>query len=274
LARLGRQVYSLQSSWIPDAMAFLIGLIISTQKIYVRLPHEVLHWKIAELPLFEIAQVWNSWISLPLFYFFFFRWLWRFLIWTYFLLRIALYFPDLKSLHPDHVGGFGFILRLQKMFGIPLFAVSSVASANIAMVLLYGNGTLDDFYNPILFYAASINILMMLPLISFTPSLIVARNQGLIRYSGLANQYASEFDQKWLRGKPLAVEVVGTPDIQSLNDLHGSYSSQAKMRIVLFDFRTVAAITFSATTPLLPLLLFKFPVVQLLTMVAKYFFKL
>ncbi|HVK60953.1 MAG TPA: hypothetical protein VM432_05355 [Bdellovibrionales bacterium] len=273
LQKIGSDLRRFQTYAIVDVVTFGLSLAIVSQRLYIDLPGQFLNWKTAESLPYVMASHWNQWVSLPIYYYFALRWIVRFFAWSYFLLRTALLRPRLTELHPDRTGGLSFILRYQKMFGIVLFGISAVASANIAMVVKYGNQPIDAFRDPILLYLFIVNAAISLPLLVFTPELVKTRHRGLIQYSRLANIYANRFEQKWMTS-PENQDPLGTSDIQSLNDLHGSYRSQAQMRISLMDVRTLTAITVLAALPLLPLLLFKFPVMHLITMIMKYFFKI
>jgi hypothetical protein len=69
-------------------------------------------------------------------------------------------------------------------------------------------------------------LLVLGPLCVFAPRLAQVKRQGLLEYGALANRYVDEFDQKWLRGgAPLDEPLVGSGDIQSLNDMAGSFES-------------------------------------------------
>jgi hypothetical protein len=274
LRRLGAQSRSLRASPFADVLLVILSLAIVVGGFYIDLPNETTSWKSAHLPSYELARWWNNWISLPIYNFFLLRWIWKFTVWAIFLMRVAMLKPDLRSLHPDRVGGLGFLNRYHKMFGVVVFASSSVASSNIALQIIYGGETFDSFRDTLLLYLFVLVTSMALPLFVFTPALIRTRNQGLMRYGSFANQYARDFERKWFGRLPQTTkDVLGTPDLQSLNDMMGSFAGLARMRIGLLDFRTIAALMTCAAAPLLPLLLFKFPFMKLIEVVMRYFFK-
>ncbi|MGZ8238475.1 MAG: hypothetical protein ACXWTY_11475, partial [Methylobacter sp.] len=83
-----------------------------------------------------------------------------------------------------------------------------------------------------------------------------AKRQGLLEYGVLASRYVQEFDQKWLRcAAPQDEPLVGTGDIQSLNDLAGSYEVVQSMRMFPFDKTAVLQTAVVILLPVLPLAL-------------------
>jgi hypothetical protein len=78
----------------------------------------------------------------------------------------------------------------------------------------------------------------------------------LLEYGALANRYVREFDDKWLRGgAPLDEPLVGSGDIQSLNDMAGSFEVVQTMRPFPFSKTAVLQTTIPVLVPLLPLTL-------------------
>lgn len=275
LKKISEQIQSLQASIAVDLLLVLLSFAMVSGRLHLDLPAHVSSWRTSDSLCFVLAQLWGRWISMTAYYFIVFGWVWRFLVWSYFLLQLALRNPSLKSLHPDRVGGLAFLLRYHKMFGLVALSVSSVVSANIAVSVLYGDIPIGEFFDALLFYLCIYNLVLAIPLFVFTPVLVKSRNHGLIRYARFGSSYADEFDQRWLsHANENTKRILGVPDIQSLNDLHGSYRSQAQMRISLMDMRTLVVNTVFIVAPLLPLVLFKLPVQDLMLMIAKYFFKM
>jgi hypothetical protein len=73
-----------------------------------------------------------------------------------------------------------------------------------------------------------------------------------------------EFDRKWLRADPPGEPLLGTSDIQSLADLSNSVSIVRDMRLVPVSPRMLMHLGVAALLPLLPLVLFKYPIGDLL----------
>jgi hypothetical protein len=106
----------------------------------------------------------------------------------------------------------------------------------------------------------------------FSRKLWASRVKGMSDYSAFAERYVNEFDRKWLVADPAPEEpLLGTADIQSLADLSNSVSIVRDMRLVPISPRMLMHLAVAALLPLLPLVLFKYPVGDLL---AKFFERL
>jgi len=99
-------------------------------------------------------------------------------------------------------------------------------------------------------------LLVLGPLCVFAPRLAQVKRQGLLEYGAVASRYVDGFDQKWLRGgAPLDEQLVGSGDIQSLNDLAGSFEVVQSMRQFPFSKTVVLQTAIAALLPVLPLAL-------------------
>jgi hypothetical protein len=126
----------------------------------------------------------------------------------------------------------------------------------IANHIFYEGKTLLDFKPEIVAAVVFFLLLVLGPLCVFAPRLVQAKRQGLLEYGALASRYVDGFEEKWLRGgAPLDEELVGTGDIQSLNDLAGSFEVVKSMRPFPFDKTVVLQTAIAGLAPVLPLAL-------------------
>lgn len=111
------------------------------------------------------------------------------------------------------------------------------------------------------------------PLLVFMPQLRVARRKGMEEYGSLGQQYAREFNRKWLRGgRPADEPLLGSADIQSLADLRNGYQVVEGIRSTPFGMQNVTSLAATMLLPVAPLLLTTFSVEQLLERVLKVLF--
>lgn len=68
-------------------------------------------------------------VSLPIFQFLMYRWVFRMVVWTRFLWQVSKLDLFLTPTHPDGAGGLGFVGKGSIPFGVIMFALSSVVSA-------------------------------------------------------------------------------------------------------------------------------------------------
>src|SRR5262249_40290379 len=95
--------------------------------------------------------------------------------------------------------------------------------------------------------------------------------KGWGAYQRLAVRYVSEFEAKWTSGTyPVGEPLLGTPDLQSLADLTNSANVAREMRWVTIGPRLLTTMTMAAVAPLIPLLLFEYPLADLAAKVIKH----
>jgi hypothetical protein len=108
------------------------------------------------------------------------------------------------------------------------------------------------------------------PLLIFTLKLKDCRSQGLADYGAVAARYVSEFERKWVSvDGAREPDLLGSSDIQSLVDLSNSVSVVRNMRIAPISRRILMALAIPALLPMLPLVLFAFPIDTLVESLVK-----
>ncbi len=207
---------------------------------------------------------WYYCVSAPVFQLLLYRWLWRFVIWSNLLRRIAKLELQLFPTHPDHAGGLSF-LGLGQASSFIILATSAVIAAAIANRVLYGGESLDSFKFMIAIFVVMNIVVILGPLMVFTPKLAALKRKGLLEYGALATAYVRSFDQKWLRGDNEQNEpLLGTGDIQSLADLFTSVENIGNMKTFPFNMGIVKSLVVAAALPFLPLVATIIPLKDLL----------
>jgi hypothetical protein len=137
-----------------------------------------------------------------------------------------------------------------------LLAHGALVAGQIANHIFYEGNKLLAFKPEIVAVVTFLLLLVLGPLCVFSPRLAQAKRQGLLEYGELASRYVEGFDQKWLRGgAPSDEQLVGSGDIQSLNDLAGSFEVVKSMQPFPFGKTIVLQTAIAALAPLLPLTL-------------------
>jgi hypothetical protein len=218
------------------------------------------------------AGSWFAFISVPAFQFILLRWYMRMLIWFLCLLRISLLKLNLLPAHPDRTGGISFLSISSYAFIPVLFAQGALLAGQIASRIFHNGQSLLSFKLTIAGFAGFFVAAVLVPLLLFMPKLVLAKRQGLGEYGALASEYVMEFDQKWLRSKAHAEELLGSGDIQSLADLGNSFAVVRQMRTVPFTTDDVVRLLVATLVPLTPLLLTIMPLEKLVTQAIKIVF--
>jgi hypothetical protein len=220
-----------------------------------------------------LAGYWCAFVSVPIFQFILVRWYLAFIIWFRFLWQVSKLNLHLIATHPDRAGGIGFMGKSTYAAGPILFAQGALLAGVIASRVFYEGQNLTAFKLEAGGFVAFFVVIVLSPLVVFTPHLMRAKRQGLRDYGGLATRYVREFEEKWAGGvTPGSDELLGSGDIQSLADLGNSYAVVQQMRLVPFQLRDVARLGAAAAAPLLPLGLTIFSLEELVIRLVKILF--
>jgi len=211
--------------------------------------------------------VWAAWwywaVCLTVFRFLLLRMLSRIILWTYFLWRVSRLDLRLLPIHPDCAAGLGNLITVQMQFMPLVLGLALLRSAQFAEEISVGTMTFDATY-------PGIAVLLLLgiaivagPVLVFTPRLWKTRIQGLVDYMGMAETYVGQFDRKWVKSTQHSEPILGTPDIQSLADLSNSVQIVLKMKLAPVSTRMLTGVLGVVVFPMLPLLLFEFPLTEI-----------
>jgi len=211
------------------------------------------------------AGLWFGFVALPAFQFLLFRWYFRIAIWARFLWQISRIPLDMVPMHPDRVGGLGFLSATAYAFTTLAAAHGAVVAGQIAGRIFFLNAALADFKIEIAIVVVFLLCLTIGPLLVFSAQLAQAKRVGLRRFGTLAQRYVREFEAKWLDGGADRGEaLIGSADIQSLADLGNSYEVVKGMRYAPVTRDTVLQLAIATLAPMAPLLLTIMPLEQLL----------
>jgi hypothetical protein len=254
-----------RDSWVPEAMCLLVAALLPLIGTQLHLVGAMATFDSSRLVAEgTLAGRWYWFVCLPLFRFLLFRWLWRLGLWWYFLRCVAKLELNLVPTHPDGVAGVGYLEIVQTHFTPLVLAISTVQSASFAEGLSVGTMTFEAVYPALALILVLVAVLFLGPLLIFAPKLWACRVKGLSDYMEFAARYVHGFDRKWLGDDTAPVKLLlGTPDLQSLADLSNSIGIVRNMRWVPLSLRLLENLAISALLPIVPLLLFKYPVADL-----------
>lgn len=261
-----RRAIVLVDSWSVEAALVIVTMALLISGIRVDLPTTVSTWRnISGVPgSLTWAGWWYTLVSLPLFQFLVWRWLWRLVIWGWILWRIARLDLQLVPTHPDLAGGLGGLGVTHVNLSPLIFGLSGMTVATYAEDVMFGGAKLASLVLPLVEIVGLSVLLVLTPLLLFAPKLLQVKQRGLLKYGALASTYTQAFEAKWIKSTPAKEELLGTADLQSLADLGNSFEVVANMRIVPFSKSDALLLGLAAGLPMLPLLLFVLPLDELL----------
>jgi hypothetical protein len=224
-------------------------------------------------PRLSLVGLWYRVIAVPLLQFFWYRWIWRYLVWVRFLFDVSRMNLRLVPTHADGSAGLGFLGTAQTSFSILAFGISSVMAASAAFLIVFDGTTINAFRVPFIVLLVVSELLWLGPLLMFSPVMMRARLRGLREYSLLVLEYNRAFHDKWVDGrKDQDEKLLGSADIQSLADLGASFEFIRQMTVVPFSLRVIIQIAVVTLLPALPLLLLIMPVGEIISLVTKAVF--
>jgi hypothetical protein len=212
------------------------------------------------------AGYWYSFVSRPLFQFILLRWYFRLFIWARFLWQSSRLELNLIPTHPDRAAGLGFLAGSCPAFAPLLMAHGATFAGLMANRIFFAGAKLTDFKLEIIGGVAILLLMVLGPLLAFSPHIMSAKRAGLREYGVLASRYVSEFDLKWVRGGATDDEpLVGSGDIQSLADLGNSFQVIRDIHPFPFGRDAVIQLVVITLLPVLPLVLTMIPLEELIT---------
>ncbi len=214
------------------------------------------------------AAIWYGWLAHPVFVFFTLRLCTRWLAWAWTLWRISRMPLATEATHPDRAGGLSFLARPLEAFVLLVLGFAAVIATTFAPQFASGEAHIKALLEPVALWAEIALAVALSPYLVFTRVLVRARWKALAEYDRLALIYSRRFHGRWIEREP-GPELLGSSDIQSLNDLAGPYGVVRRMRPVLFDLRQLLPVLVAVVLPFAPLLLFAVPLPTMLARAAQ-----
>jgi hypothetical protein len=201
------------------------------------------------------------------------RWFFRFFVWGRLQWQISRIPMNLEPTHPDCSAGLHFIALFERSCRIVMFAFGALLAGMIANKILYTGAGLLDFKVEVIGMLTLLLGMVFGPMIAFTRKLQEVKHHALYEYSRLGQGYAREFGRKWFHdARPAAEPLLGSADIQSLADLRNGFLVVKDMHWTPFGLSDVATLAACALAPLIPLLLTKYSIEEIVDRLLKTVF--
>ena len=219
----------------------------------------------------SLALLWYVYFAKPLFRFLWLRWLWRYIVWSFLLLRVSSLKLDLVPTHPDRHGGLEFIATGHTRFALLALSVGTIAAAIVAKEIVFDGKQLYSYEYTILGIVALVLFIFLTPLLVFSGKLLELKRKGSFEYGALADEYTKQFHQRWICNPSDKSTLLGSSDIQSLADLDGSFSIVQQLKLCLIGKEIILTFLVATLLPFAPLLLTIYPFNELLNHLVKTF---
>jgi len=264
--KLERFIDKLLNSWLPDILFLLLIYFFYLTSLQIMNQPE-LRWYDTGDP----DRIYYYAISLPIYQFLFFRWLWRWFIWAFSVVKISRMNLQIEASHADQMAGLEYLSLVPLAFCVMCLAPAIVFSAMIGEEILYTGTTLTSFGYHIFFFVISIPIIVHLPLLTFMPLMIRIKARGITRFGSLIQYHNNLFKEKWMEGKlPEKESILPSLDNSSMADLNGSYQQAVQgMQLIPISRRALVFVALMLLVPFLPLAFTMYSLGELFSKLAK-----
>ena len=201
------------------------------------------------------AVWWFLLVTRPIFNVLLLAWIWRLLLASILLFRIASLPLRLVPTHPDRVGGLGFLSRMPFIFAPFSFAVSAVLAAAWGHEVAYHGVAIPSLYFQMGVLVLVLAVLVLVPMLTFTPRLARMRKDALLDCGALLAAHGRKVDRRWIHGEPGDADdpLLDAPELGPVADTHAIYDAVAQTRGVLVNKGVLLAAVLPAALPMLVL---------------------
>jgi hypothetical protein len=246
---------------LPEILCFFWGCVFSYYAINTERFDDIQTWHALGTPgdqTFTAAGLWSMCVALPVANYLWLRWVWKIMMWCWYLFRVSRFHLKLVASHPDRTGGIGFLSEVQSRFGLIILAygISNVAAVTAYKITIEGASiSLLPIWAGIAGFVVGAPLLFLVPLFFFTKQLHRCKKRAVQKYEERAMERAAYFEEKWLNSMNSGdYQNMGGSELSGLKNLNDIFDRVQHMRVVPFDLRSIGELFASAVGPIIPLL--------------------
>ena len=243
----------LRDSWLVEAALLGLGLAGGQLVLWKVFGSTGLFSAGAPVSWWSFSRLWYALVALPLVHFVMGRLLWRWLIWTYVLARLSRLPLATLATHADYAAGLAPLARPVTGFSGMVLGIGALLAGAWGTKVIADRATVDTFLPGLLAFILASSILALGPLLFFSAHLFRTRRRELAQYGDFVRDYTLRFHARWIAHSSDLGDPLGSPDIQSLNDLGEAYQVIAKTRVFVFGPRVLFTLWLAAILPMIPL---------------------
>ncbi|PNU05692.1 hypothetical protein [Novosphingobium guangzhouense] len=221
--------------------------------------HALPVWALSERGQLSAAGWWHMLVSLPLLLMLLLSWLWRILLWTRLLYKVAGMDLRLIVAHPDNAGGLGFLAQSVRAFAPFAMGIGCITAGRFANIHL--QGTTTPLSGSFLIGGTVVLVLLLCvaPLAVFGSVMARAWRRNAMCYGALAVALGRSFEDRWFDGPAKEQpDLLSAPDFSAAADLYGVVANVYEMRFLPVDLRSLLILIAASLAP--------FPVAMFLSM--------
>ena len=264
VAEIHATIERARKAWWPDAACIVLAFALSFAILVPEFGDDPLpSWHAqgdVHARSLTAAGVWEFFIALPLLNYTWLRFIWKILIWCYYLYRVTRLKLELYATHPDLTGGLGFVSETQGRFAIFILAygLSNIAATvGYEIVVLDYDLSIMPVWGPLVGFAIGAPLLFTLPLFMFTKQLFRTKKRALAAYRARMSEQSRRVESYWQDSGQAHSAQEEIRELTELNTLATLFQRVERMRVVPFDLRSFGQLvgsTLGSIATLLPLL--------------------
>jgi hypothetical protein len=207
------------------------------------------------------AGWWYIFFCLPILQILLYRWLYTILIWIIFLKNLSKVNLHLSALHPDGVGGLGFLQYTQLSYFPVALAFSALTAGVMNNVIIFAKASIVDYKIAIGSILIFVLLLFIFPLMLLLPLLAKIKRKYFMQYSLQSWPVAREYEDQL---KAFSATGEEKPDASWHVDLVGSFEKTKDMKTILVDKTMLIAFGAAVILPFLPVMAQQVPLKEIL----------
>ena len=216
---------------------------------------------------------WYTFVALPLLVYIVLRWLVFQILWATFLNRMSSLRLRLLPVHPDQMGGLGFVETSLRGCLPFAFAMGTIVAGGVGNHMGRGAYGLDAFKSISIMTVAIVVLVCTAPLYTFFGILLRTKRRGMFEYGALAIELGHNFESKWLKQYgEVGTDALAASDFSATTDLYSITASVRGMKSMPFGARSVLSLVFYTVVPAIPVALAFVPFNVLAEKAAKLIF--
>jgi hypothetical protein len=208
---------------------------------------------------FSPAGSWYILVGFPMLVFVLLHWVWRQLVWLWFLGVASRMDLQLIASHPDRSGGLSFVEQCIRACLPFSFAVGTVVAGGVANRVVNLHQPITAFRYTALPVIAIVLMVCAGPLCVFWGTLLGARRRGILEYGALATRMGRQFEHKWLQMPSNRDGALDVQDFSATIDMYSVVANVHEMNFVPVGMLSLGRLTGWALAPAVPLLFVAFP---------------
>jgi hypothetical protein len=220
---------------------------------------------------FTWAGLWALVVSGPIFSFLLFRGLWRHLVWSLLLRRIAALELRLVVNHPDGKGGLAFVAEYPGAYAMFILGVSCAIAVGLGRTVFEDGISPQAIGGVLIVWLVVVLALFAFSLQAFSVPLAHLKQRALSEYGAQATRYSRRMERKLLGRNvfPGADTTGGDPDGVEISDPTEHFAAATKLSTILASRSALLPLVGAALIPFVAVGATRLPLVEILSLLKK-----